>query len=151
MGIIKYEKFSDTGAYGYVEYDDTFGDRKNIVCAKCVEENLFTSEVFRAIAGVGRHDKDCDWQSLKNHCTQHYTEHHTEGPEEVDVAASLVSGTTISSNTAYHEGNDGNLAKQNVGVQHPVFATTGDVPAGITEGETVFISGDGSLYVEDGT
>jgi len=37
-----------------------------------------------------------------------------------------------------------------VGVQAPVFASTADVPTSISEGELVYISGDG-LYVEDGT
>jgi hypothetical protein len=36
------------------------------------------------------------------------------------------------------------------GVQAPVFASTADVPTSISEGEIVYISGDG-LYVEDGT
>ena len=43
------------------------------------------------------------------------------------------------------------LANENVGVKHPVYATTGDVPTSITKGEVVFIDADNSLYVEDGT
>ncbi len=37
------------------------------------------------------------------------------------------------------------------GVDFPIYATTGDVPSSISEGEVVYISGEGSLYVEDGT
>ena len=43
------------------------------------------------------------------------------------------------------------LANENVGVKHPVYATTGDVPTSITKGEVVFIDADNSLYVEDGS
>jgi hypothetical protein len=43
------------------------------------------------------------------------------------------------------------LAKRNVGVEHDVYATKSDVPSDITEGETVYISGENTLYVEDGT
>jgi hypothetical protein len=39
------------------------------------------------------------------------------------------------------------LAKRNVGVEHDVYASTGDVPTSISKGEVVLIDGDG-LYVE---
>jgi hypothetical protein len=39
------------------------------------------------------------------------------------------------------------LAKQNVGVEHDVYATKTDVPTSISKGEVVLIDGDG-LYVE---
>jgi hypothetical protein len=44
---------------------------------------------------------------------------------------------------------DGRYARLYDGVQAPVFATVGDVPASISKGELVYIDGEG-LYVEDG-
>lgn len=43
-----------------------------------------------------------------------------------------------------------NFARLRDGVQAPVFATLGDVPAGIGKGELVFVEGEGKLFVEDG-
>lgn len=49
------------------------------------------------------------------------------------------------------DGTEGSgLAKLNIGVEAPVYASTGDVPSSITKGEIVYIDGSG-LYVEDGT
>jgi hypothetical protein len=44
----------------------------------------------------------------------------------------------------------GDFARKLTGVDFPEYSSVGDVPSGITEGEAVYISGDG-LYVEDGS
>ena len=148
IGVIDYKVFSEEGAYGYVDFDDRKYNRKRVVCAKCVEESQYDEEVVHATQGEGTSKSDASWQDLLNKITAHYTQEHSEPPETIEPGASLVDGTTISGNTAWHSGNDGSgsgLTADGVSV----FASQGDV-SGTTEGDLVYISGDG-LYVEDGT
>jgi hypothetical protein len=110
IGIIEYKEFQDFGGYGFIEYDDTLGQRKNLVCAKCVSEKEYASEPFRAVEGYGRHPEGCSYNHLLEHLEQHYDDSHSEKPSDIEVGASLVSGTTISSNTAIHGGNQSNFS-----------------------------------------
>jgi len=110
VGILDYTPFESEGGYGYVEYDDLRGECKNLVCGKCVEEYEYDSEPWRAVEGVGRHDVGVEWGPMLDHLTEHYVSEHTSPPEEVEVAASLVSGTTIAANTAYHGGNESGMS-----------------------------------------
>lgn len=116
IGIIEYKEFQDFGGYGFLEYDDTLGQRKNVVCAKCVSEKQYTSEPFRAVEGYGRHPEPCSYNHLLEHLEQHYSESHSDRPDEIQVGASLVSGTTISSNTAIHGGNQSDFGVDSFGV-----------------------------------
>jgi len=107
VGIIDYEPSQEHGGYGFEEYDDVQGRRKVVVCGKCVEEYDTASEPFRVVEGVGRHGDGCDYEPLFEHLGEHYSAAHTDGAEAVEVGASLVSGTTVAGNTAFHAGNDG--------------------------------------------
>lgn len=108
-GVVEYEEFQ--GAYGYVDYDDVFGKRKRVVCAKCVEESTVDSDVAHATAGdhSGQFadQPEADYDELLDAVHSHYIESHGLLPEEVKTGASLVSGTTIGGNTSWHSGNDG--------------------------------------------
>ena len=106
-GIIDYRSYEAEGGYGFIEHDTVRGARKVLVCGKCVEEYEVDSDPWRAVEGVGRHDDECGWDELLDHLTEHYTEEHIGGPDSVEVGASLVSGTSIAGNTAWHSGNDG--------------------------------------------
>lgn len=115
VGIIEFEKFD--GGYGYIEYDDTIGKRRNVVCSKCVENNTYDSQVTRFVAGVTSYSGDnsiipldSDYQPLEERLQQHYDEEHDVKPENVEVGASLVSGTTIATNTAFHTGNESDMS-----------------------------------------
>lgn len=107
VGIIDFDSFPDAGAYGFTLYDDVKGKRKRVVCARCVEQADTPSDVGHATAGDGSLPEDADFDTLLNRVTSHYAKHHEKPPEEIEVGASLVSGTTIDSNTAWHAGNDG--------------------------------------------
>lgn len=143
VGIIDYQPFDAEGGYGFVEYEDTRGERKNLVCGKCVEQYDYDSEPFRAVEGIGRHEMGCAYQDLLDHLTEHYTEMHESGPGSVEVAASLVSGTTIASSTAVHDGNTSSFSLEDFGATSTDSSLVAFIPDG-TGGVTV-----GQAGVED--
>lgn len=93
--------------YGYEQYDDTRGRNRRIVCSQCVSENRHDSDV-----GVARgHDFEQDNIGY-DEISQWFYENHFEqahsinpGDVELDVGASLASGTTIGGNESWHNGN----------------------------------------------
>ena len=107
VGIIDFETFPDAGAYGYEAYDDVDGRRKRMVCAKCVQESTTAAEVTYAEAGTGSIPDDAGYDRLLNRITSHYANNHEDAPDGIEIGASLVAGTTVNSNTAWHAGNDG--------------------------------------------
>jgi len=107
VGVIEYKVFNDEGAYGYVDFDDRKGKRKRVVCARCVEKHKYDENITHATQGEGSSKSDATWQQLLNKVTGHYADVHTHGPETVRPGASLLSGTTISGNVTFHQGNDG--------------------------------------------
>ena len=107
VGIIDYKVFSDEGAYGYIDFDDRKGKRKRVVCARCIEKFEYDEDITHATQGEGSSKPDATWQQLLNKVTSHYADEHSTVPSTIDPGASLVSGTTISGNTAFHAGNDG--------------------------------------------
>lgn len=106
-GIIEFHEFD--GAYGYIEFDDSLGKAKRVVCQQCVNEEKVDVDVVHATAGdpSGSFSENADWDELLNGIHQHYENAHEEVPENVETGASLASPTTIGGNTAYHTGNDG--------------------------------------------
>lgn len=149
VGVIEYNEYD--GAYGYITYNDVLGKVRRVVCAQCVAESERDSEVAHATEGKGSFEMGTSFDELLSAVHEHYEQSHDTVPKDVTTGADLRQGTTIADKTAYHTGNDSNLAKQNVGLEAPIFATTGDVPTSITEGEVVYISGQNDLFVEDGT
>ena len=105
VGVVEFSKYSDAGAYGYSHVDDNAGKLKRVVCARCVEQADFDSEVAHATEGQGSISANCSWSDLKSEINKHYTQYHNANPENIDVGASLLSGTTISGNTSWHNGN----------------------------------------------
>lgn len=105
VGIIDFVEFPDAGAYGYTHYSDTHGRRNRVVCAKCIQEKESDSEVAHATQGEGTNAEHATWEQLLNKVTSHYADAHESAPEEIDIGASLVSGTTIGGNQAWHNGN----------------------------------------------
>lgn len=107
VGVIDYTIFEDQGAYGYIDFDDKKGKRKRVVCARCVEKHKYDDNIVHATQGEGSSNEDASWQQLLNKVTSHYANDHTEAPSSIEPGASLINGTTISGNTAFHKGNDG--------------------------------------------
>jgi hypothetical protein len=107
VGIIEYRERPDSGAYGYVDYDDVAGRRRRVVCSQCVVDSETDAEVAHATEGEGTTEQDASWEELFAAIEDHYATAHGVQPSEVKVGASLASGTTISGNTAFHSGNDG--------------------------------------------
>lgn len=105
VGVIEFAEFSDAGAYGYTHYSDTHGRRNRVVCAKCVQEKESDSEVAHATQGEGTNAEDATWGQLLNKVTSHYADAHESAPGEISIGASLISGTTMGGNQAWHQGN----------------------------------------------
>jgi len=114
VGVIDYKIFNDEGAYGYVDFDDRKGQRKRVVCARCVEKHTYDENITHATQGEGSSDVDATWQQLLNKVTSHYATQHTTSPSTIEPGASLVSGTTISGNAAFHAGNESNIDHDNL-------------------------------------
>jgi len=105
VGIIEYHERPESGCYGYVDYDDVDGRRKRAVCSQCVIEADTDSEVAHATTGEGSTPSDAPWETLYATVVDHYENAHSVEPSEVEVGASLVSGTTVAGNTVFHDGN----------------------------------------------
>lgn len=107
VGVIKYTIFDSHGAYGYIDYDDLRGKRKRVVCARCVEQHAYDGDIAHATQGEGTSSPDDVWNDLLEKIAKHYSDYHSKDSTDVKPGASLVDGTTISGNTAFHAGNDG--------------------------------------------
>lgn len=107
VGVAEFEEFD--GAYGYLDYHDTLGQRRRVICAQCVHESEYDYEVAHATAGdpEGSFGPDASYGDLLAGVHDHYEGVHDTEPETVETGASLVSGTTIGGNTVWHSGNDG--------------------------------------------
>lgn len=107
VGVIEYCELD--GAYGYVDYDDVHGKRRRVVCAQCVRDATYDSDVTHATAGdpSGSFDADADYETLLAGIHEHYEDAHDSIPTQVQTGASLTTGTTIGGNTSFHAGNDG--------------------------------------------
>lgn len=125
VGIIEYNEYPYSGAYGYIDYDDVKGRRKRVVCSQCVEQAESDAEVSHATEGEGSASEDATWDDLCETVVAHYEVSHDVEPFEVTVGASLASGTTISGNTSFHAGNDG------VGSGLDADTLNGSEPSGI--------------------
>lgn len=107
VGVVDYKVYSDEGAYGYVHFDDSKGKQKRVVCARCVQKEETDTNITHATQGEGTANDDATWKQLRNKVTSHYASSHSKAPDEIEAGATLLSGTTIAGNTAFHAGNDG--------------------------------------------
>lgn len=107
VGIIEYHVFEDDGGYGYVDYDDRLGRRKRVVCARCVEQYALDEHISHATQGEGSAGPDADWGELRERVREHIEAAHDVEVSTIEPGASLLSGTTVGGNTAWHAGNDG--------------------------------------------
>lgn len=107
VGVAEFKEFD--GAYGYLDYHDLHGKRNRVICAQCVHEATYDTEVTHATAGdpEGSYGPNADYSDLLEGIHDHYEDAHDVIPKKVETGASLVSGTTIGGNTAWHAGNDG--------------------------------------------
>lgn len=107
VGVIEHRVYQTEGAYGYIHFDSRLRQKKRVVCARCVEKEDLDENVTHATEGEGTSNTDASWDQLLNKVTSHYASAHTEPPEGITPGASLLNGTTISGNVAFHSGNDG--------------------------------------------
>lgn len=103
VGIVDFHEYE--GAYGYTDYDDVDGRRPRVVCVRCVEQAERDNQVSHATAGEGNMPGEASYQDLYAAVMVHYDEQHDVEPDGVETGASLASGTTVNSNTAWHDGN----------------------------------------------
>lgn len=170
VGVIEYNDFIESGSYGYIDYDDRKGKRKRVVCAKCVQDEYFDENITHATQNEGTCGKKDSWKQLNGKIKAHYNDSHSVKPNEIEIGASLVSGTTIAGNIAIHKGN-----RTSSGIDHdktsnrthegdsiipdsvesqttlrvPVYDSVSDVPDSIEAGSIVFIKDENALYRED--
>jgi hypothetical protein len=114
VGVFEYNVYSESGAYGYIHYDDKFGKLKRVVCAKCVQDHILDENVIHATQGLGTASDDASWTNLIDKIEQHYDNAHEAHPKDIEPGAALVSGTTISGNTAFHTGNESSITHDNI-------------------------------------
>lgn len=105
VGIVSFEEFD--GAYGYVTFDDVFGRGKRVVCQQCVNEATTDTNVTHATENDphGSFADGATWDELVAAIHTHYDDAHQHVPEDIETGATLASGTTIGTNTAWHAGN----------------------------------------------
>lgn len=104
VGVIEY--FTDDGVYCYTDYHDTLGKCKTVVCGQCVKECEIDTNVVYAKEHQGTFE-EATYDELIGTVHEHYENAHESRPEDVETGASLLTGTTIAGNTAFHAGNDG--------------------------------------------
>jgi len=114
VGIIEYSAYENEGAYRYIDYDDVLGKRKRVVCAKCVAESDVDADVTHATEGEGSTSDNMSWGVLLDKVITHYEDAHTTAPKTVTPGASLLNGTTISGNTAFHQGNENSISHDSI-------------------------------------
>lgn len=129
VGIIEYREFEDLGGYGFIEYDDLYGKRIVVVCSKCVKDSEYAQEVSKA-----RSDEISNkaWEELKDRLEKHYEDEHEVRPSQINVGATLVSGTTISSSTAWHDGNVSGGSGVTITGSRALDFNASEVPTGST-------------------
>lgn len=152
VGVIDYTE--GEGWYGYVEYDDIKGESRTVVCAQCVHESDQDNEVTYAREGVGSFaDGEYNYDELSSVVKDHYSEHDVT-PGEVETGATLLSGTTIGGQTAWHDGTS-SISPPTVRVldelEVPSYQTLSDVPSTLAKGSMVYIADKNKYYYEDGT
>jgi hypothetical protein len=108
VGIIEYRVDQESGSYGYIHFDDISGQRKRVVCGKCVEQETRDKNVTHATEGESC-EVGCTWDDLTAKMLHHYQDAHDADIDEIEPGASLLDGTTISGNLAIHTGNDGQI------------------------------------------
>lgn len=175
VGVAEFEEFE--GAYGYLDHHDAHGHRRRVICAQCVHNSTYDTQVTHATAGDpdGSYGPNADYNDLLEGIHDHYDSQHDELPQTVETGASLVSGTTIGGNTAWHAGNDGGGSGLNAdsvdgshasdlelpsGAINIWSGAVADIPSGwvLCDGnngtpnlQDKFVVGAGNTYAVDGT
>ena len=111
VGIVEYKEFEY--AYGYVDYHDKYGRGKRVICSECVNEVEEDMEVKFAASNdptgsfFGEHNYDVLYEGVKDHLRKDHgiTFGNNEDVSDPETGATLVSGTTVGGNTAWHDGN----------------------------------------------
>lgn len=94
--------------YGYKDFDDVRGEGIKVVCRACVDEDKHPSEVGKAFS-LDLDSPPDDYEGMAEWLFERHFEarHPDTDPASVPgvIGASLATGTTIASNTAWHDGN----------------------------------------------
>ena len=109
IGVVEYVERE--GCYGYIDYHDTYGKRKRMVCAECVHKYTYDHQVAHA-TNKDPHgsfpEGDASYDDLAAKVREHYeTDHEGVTPDEVETGADLISSTTMGGSQAWHKGNHG--------------------------------------------
>lgn len=111
VGVVEFNEFD--GAYGYVAFDDLFGRGKRVVCQQCVNDATTDAEVTHATENDphGSFADGASWDELVGAIHDHYDAAHERVPAEIETGATLATGTTIGTNTAWHAGNQKDISE----------------------------------------
>jgi len=102
VGVVEYVERD--GWYGYIHYDDIDGKVRRGVCAKDVLEGVKDSEV-----GYADRDPSVGWDEIDEVFEEYYNDAYPDVDRtevNVEVGASLLSGTTVGGNTVSIDGHD---------------------------------------------
>ena len=147
VGAIEYKEYPESGAYGYMDFDDTRGKRKRAVCSRCVEIFDHDNQITNATEGDGTSPHGATWDQLIEKIEQHYENAHRQDPSDIEVGASLLSGTTISGQPAWHDGNvtvgpNMSLTDRQISITGGVielYQSEGDLPADESPGTLAYV------------
>ena len=139
VGIIDYQEFDY--AYGYVDYHDKYGRGKKVICNECVNEVEEDMEVKFAASNdptgsfFEEHNYDVLYEGVKDHLRKDHgiTFGDNEDVPDPETGATLVSGTTVGGNTAWHDGNADPKARSAIeagNVDHVQFSNIESVSNG---------------------
>ena len=102
VGVVDYVERD--GWYGYIHYDDVDGKTRRGVCAKDVLEGVKDSEV-----GYADRDPSVGWDEIDEVFEDYYNGAYPDvdrSEVDVQVGASLLSGTTVGGNAVAIDGHD---------------------------------------------
>lgn len=106
VGVIDYQKHDFW--YEYIEYHPLHGQQRKGVCAQCVKEATYDTEVAYAMPGLGTLTADATIDDVEQLLNDHFAKAHPDvsvAETEIETGASLVAPTSIGGNEAIHKGN----------------------------------------------
>lgn len=105
VGVIDYDEGDIY--YSYIEHNDSIGERRVVVCAQCVHDHEHEANITHAKEYSGSFE-EATKAELVQAVRDHFDKDHAGvDPADVQTGATLLSGTTIAGNEAWHAGNDG--------------------------------------------
>lgn len=145
VGVVNYQEHD--WWYEFTEYNDVFGSLRRGVCAICIHDSDVDSQPFTRHTGKhGEPPLPGDDVELAEVLQEHREEEHADvDVDELEIGATLASGTTVGGNTAIHGGNQSDFNVEAFGTagtasQVPKATAAGGLTMGTAGGGVQFSS-----------